>query len=198
MNNVAEVWGLILAGGQSSRMGQDKGLLTYHNKPQRTYIFEELQSVVPRTYLSLRSDQDAHGLETEDVIFDENRVKGPFNGLLSAHHKFPEVAWLVIACDLPLMNREGLSFLLEHRNPNAIATALTRTDSELPEPLAAIWEPKGLKMAEMYLENATSSCPRKFLLNHNGYCVTALSNDWLENANSPEDYENLRIKLSNN
>lgn len=197
MQRLAEVWGLVLAGGKSSRMGQDKGLLHYHQKPQRTHIFETLQQIVPATFMSLRSDQDEEISNPQCHIYDENLFKGPFNGLLSAHHKFPEVAWLVIACDLPLMNLEGIQFLLEHRNPDAVATAFTRTDSDLPEPLAAIWEPKGLKLAEVYLKTSESSCPRKFLLNHNCDCISTLSNEWLENANSPEDYEKLRTKLSN-
>jgi molybdopterin-guanine dinucleotide biosynthesis protein A len=197
MKVATDVWGLILAGGKSSRMGKDKGLLHYHNKPQRDYIFEQLNDLLPSTYLSLRSDQKDDYLNLGYVIYDENIVKGPFNGLLSAHHKFPDVAWLVIACDLPLMNKEGLTFLLEHRDPNSIATALTRSDSDLPEPLAAIWEPKGLQLAETYLKNAISSCPRKFLINHNCHSIAALTDEWLENANNPEDFEKLTTKLSN-
>lgn len=195
MTKVPEVWGLLLAGGQSTRMGCDKGLLHYHGKSQRLHVFEELKKNCAKTFISLRENQIEEEVASEFHIYDQNRFKGPFNGLLSAHLKFPEVAWLVVACDLPFLDGEGLKHLLEHRNSNAVATALSKMDSELPEPLIAIWEPRGLKIAESYLREAESSCPRKFLMRHNCNIIPTLNNDWLENANSPEDYLKIQTKL---
>jgi molybdopterin-guanine dinucleotide biosynthesis protein A len=196
MKAVPEVWGLVLAGGQSTRMGHDKGLLQYHQKSQRLHIFEELKKVCPNTFISLRENQVQTDIDSQFQIVDENRFKGPFNGLLSAYHKYPEVAWLVVACDLPLLDVKGIRYLIQNRNPNAVATALARTDSNLPEPLVAIWEPLGLKMAESYLENSETSCPRKFLIRHNCSIIPTANNDWLENANDPEDYIKIRKTLS--
>ncbi|MFT5737968.1 MAG: molybdopterin-guanine dinucleotide biosynthesis protein A, partial [Maribacter sp.] len=34
----AKIYGLVLAGGKSTRMGVDKGLITYHGLPQRDYL----------------------------------------------------------------------------------------------------------------------------------------------------------------
>ncbi|MFM1877784.1 MAG: hypothetical protein RLZZ241_650 [Bacteroidota bacterium] len=195
MNQEAEVWGLVLAGGKSIRMGYDKGLLHYHGKPQRLHIYEELKELLPNTFMSLRPEQENYVPDKKFHIYDQNQFKGPFNGLLSAHHKFPDVAWLVVACDLPLLSQQGLNYLLNNRNKDAIATALTRTDSNLPEPLIAIWEPQGLKQAKAYLQIAESSCPRKFLLNNHCHMLTTQSNDWLENANAPEDYKSIVYKI---
>ncbi|MCO5723528.1 molybdenum cofactor guanylyltransferase [Robiginitalea marina] len=188
--------GLVLAGGQSRRMGTDKGLLKYHGKPQREFLYEQLEPLCDRVFLSIRPEQRESLLPGLDYILDENRYKGPFNGLLSAHHAFPGAAWLVIACDLPLMDRSALAFLLARRDPEAMATAFATRASGLPEPLAAIWEPAGLREAEQYLASAESSCPRKYLLNTKTTLVFPEDDLWVANANEPGEYKSLRSKLN--
>ncbi|MGB5509436.1 NTP transferase domain-containing protein, partial [Robiginitalea sp.] len=152
-----EIMGLVLAGGQSRRMGTDKGKLKYHNKPQREYLYDQMKPLCARVFLSIRPEQQAEIPRELDCIVDENQYKGPFNGLLSAHHAFPEVAWLVVACDLPLVNQKVLKYLVDRRDPKAMATAFATHKTKLPEPLAAIWEPQGLKTAESYMQTAQSS-----------------------------------------
>lgn len=187
---------MVLAGGQSRRMGQDKGLLDYHGKPQRDYLYEQLQPLCQRVYMSIRPGQEGTLPEGMPYILDENQYRGPFNGLLSAHHKFPEAAWLVVACDLPLMDTKALRYLIDRRDPKALATAFATHTSGLPEPLAAIWEPGALRQAIAFLESGESTCPRKFLINANTRLVFPEDDLWLANANAPEDYEILQEKLN--
>ncbi len=195
MNSQATVLGLVLAGGQSRRMGQDKGLLDYHGKPQREYLYEQLAPLCERVYISIRSEQEQALPKGMPYILDENRYRGPFNGLLSAHRQFPNAAWLVVACDLPLMDTRALRFLMEQRDPGAMATAYATRQSGLPEPLAALWEPQALEQAIAYLESGNSTCPRKFLINTSTRLVYPEDDSWLANANAPEDYEILMEKL---
>ena len=95
-----KIYGLVLAGGQSTRMGKDKGLIPYHGLPQREYLYHLLSRVCDKTFLSIRPDQKDE-IDDMEVIIDKDEYKGPYNGLLSAHKEYPEVAWLVVACDLP-------------------------------------------------------------------------------------------------
>lgn len=190
-----DVKGLVLAGGKSRRMGQDKSLLTYHNKPQREYLYEQLQPLCDEVYLSIRPGQEDSLPDGMAFILDENTYKGPFNGLLSAHLRFPEAAWLVVACDLPLIDTGALEFLLRRRNPKAMGTAFATRKSGLPEPLAALWEPHGLKTAIEHLKTAESSCPRKFLINTETELVYPEDDLWLANANEPGDYKDLLTKI---
>ena len=185
----------MLAGGHSRRMGKDKGTLEYHGIPQREYLYEQLQPLCSKVLLSIRPGQEAELPDGLEFILDENQYKGPFNGLLSAHHVYPEKALLVLACDLPLVNREVLEYLLKQRNPEASATAFATRRTGLPEPLAAIWEPHGLKQAETYMQSADSSCPRKYLINGNTTLVFPEDDLWLSNANEPEDYEDILLQL---
>lgn len=188
--------GLVLAGGKSTRMGRDKGLLSYHDKPQREYLYQQMRPLCREVYLSIRPEQKETIPRGFKFITDENKYRGPLNGLLSAHHAFPDAAWLVVACDLPLVDRGVLQYLLERRDPQAVATAFATRKSGLPEPLAAIWEPHGLRQAEIHLQTAESSCPRKFLINTQTTLVYPEDDLWVANANQPEEYEALLAKLN--
>lgn len=187
-----ELFGLVLAGGKSTRMGEDKGILQYHGVPQREYTVALLNSCGIKTFLSVRSDQQDQIPTGMDVILDRDEFRGPFNGLLSAHRAYPDVAWLVVACDMPLLKAEDIAFLIQERDPERMATAFATVKSGLPEPLAAIWEPAGLAAAMTYLETAMSSCARKFLINHDTKLVHPKDDRVLANANDPETFRELQ------
>lgn len=193
-----KIYGLVLTGGKSTRMGTDKGLIHYHGLPQREYLYQLLQQVCDVTYMSIREEQRTEFSPDYHLIVDQNRHKGPYNGLLSAYNYNPNVAWLVLACDLPLMNREALEDLLGKRNPGKLATAFATKESALPEPLCAIWEPLGLQKSLDYLENGPGTCPRKFLIKEDIELVFPKNDEVLWNANFKEDYEKVLIKLHQN
>jgi len=191
----ATLYGLILSGGKSTRMGNDKGLISYHGKPQREYLYELASKFCDKVYYSAREDQVDSFSERAPLIIDNNEYRGPFNGILSAYTEHPEVAWLVLACDLPLLDEDGLAELVKNRKANKFATALSSKGSRLPEPLIAIWEPQALVASKSYLKTAQSSCPRKFLINSEIELVEPSSEDQLYNANSMEDYQLAKEKL---
>ena len=191
-----KLYGLILSGGKSTRMGNDKGLIAYHGKPQREYLYELAAKYCNEAYYSAREDQLNSFPNSTKVIVDQNEYPGPFNGILSAHKQYPKVAWLVLACDLPLLDETGLSELVERRNPEQYATAFSSKDSGLPEPLIAIWEPMALQAARIYMKTAESSCPRKFLINSDIRLVVPSTEEQLYNANSMEEYELAKKKLA--
>ncbi|GGD38952.1 NTP transferase domain-containing protein [Muriicola marianensis] len=189
------LYGLILAGGKSSRMGRDKALISYHGKSQWEVLYDLAQKLCTRTFLSLRKDQQNDIATEADSILDRDEYPGPFNGILSAHKAFPDAAWLVLACDLPLIDHKTLQLLVDSRDSSMDATALATQATKLPEPLAAIWEPRALDRVPGYLNSAASSCPRKFLLNSEISLVIPPRDEVLANANSQEDYERIRQVL---
>ncbi|MBD0849963.1 NTP transferase domain-containing protein [Maribacter arenosus] len=197
MTSTAKIYGLILAGGKSMRMGTDKGRIAYHGIPQREHLYRLLEGVCDKTFMSIRKEQVAEISSTFNTIVDEDIFKGPFNGILSAHKKYPNVAWLVLACDLPLIDEKSLRDLIAARKRNAYATAYSLRENSLPEPLAAIWEPKGLKAAISYMEAGTNgSCPRKFLINNDTHLVYPTDQQVLMNANSELEYWEALTKLT--
>jgi molybdopterin-guanine dinucleotide biosynthesis protein A len=191
-----KIYGLVLSGGKSTRMGTDKGLIAYHGIPQRDHLYQLLENSCDKTFMSIRKEQEAEISSTFNTIVDEDVFKGPFNGILSAHKKYPDVAWLVLACDLPLIDEKSLRELIETRKGSADATAFAQKENPLPEPLCAIWEPKALKAAVTYLEQGNGSCPRKFLINNNTHLVFPKNAQVLMNANSEVEYKEAMTKLA--
>ena len=194
-NNTPKLYGLVLAGGKSTRMGADKGLLNYHGVPQQEYLYNLLSKVCDQVFLSIRTDQQSEIPKDFQVIVDQNEYRGPFNGMLSAHKAYPEVAWLVVACDLPLLDLDTIQNLVKSRKASKLSTSYATKASGLPEPLITIWEPSGLDSAMEYLKNTESSCPRKFLINSEISLVHPERDETLYNANSLEEFEYAKTKI---
>lgn len=194
-----KIYGLVLSGGKSIRMGKDKGLLEYHGKPQREYLYEILSGLCDKTFLSIRKEQESEIPLEFKLIIDENEFIGPYNGLLSAYKKYPDVAWLVLACDLPLMDTVSLKELIVARSTNKhhLATSFATKQNPLPEPLCAIWEPEALKQSIVYLQTDNGSSPRKFLIKNGVDLVFPSQEHVLLNANSLEDYKEVLNKIAN-
>ena len=193
---ISKIYGLVLAGGRSRRMGKDKAQLSYHGQPHSQYLYKLVSEVCDKVFLSIRDEQKSQYEQEFNVIIDQDEFKGPFNGLLSAHNKYPEVAWLVVACDLPLVDKASLGQLIEQRDEERTATAYATLKSGLPEPLIAIWEPEALNEAKSYLQESESSCPRKFLINSDTKTIHPKDDKILLNANVEEDYDEVLKILS--
>jgi len=196
MTSIAKLYGLVLSGGKSTRMGTDKGLIAYHGVPQREFLYDLLGQVCERTFISLREEQVSELPVEMETIIDLNEFRGPYNGLLSAHKKHPDAAWLVLACDLPLMDLAALQELIAARNPEKMATAFALKENPLPEPLCAIWEPHAFATSVDYLESGNGTCPRKFLINSDTELVFPKNENVLLNANSEEEYKEALAKLA--
>ena len=191
----AKVNGLILAGGYSKRMGRDKSLMTWHHKEQRYFMADLLSEFCAQTFISCRSDQKQTVIPQYNVIEDSFTGLGPYGGILSAFREQPDSAWLVVACDLPLLNKNTISHLLANRNPSSMATAFMQPDTGLPEPLIAIWEPKSYPALLNFLAQGVT-CPRKFLIHTNCTLLDAPDASELANVNTPEDAKSIEGKLS--
>jgi len=188
--NTPKLYGLVLAGGKSERMGRDKGLLEYHGMPQRDYVYHQLSRMTDKTYMSCRSDQ-IHELGGQfELIPDSLLGLGPFGAILSAFREHPNSAWLVAACDLPLLTDESLKTLIAGRNPGKIATAFHNPSTDFPEPLIAIYEPKAYPKMLHFL-GLGYSCPRKVLINSSVETLNAPDPKQLKNINLPEEMEDI-------
>jgi molybdopterin-guanine dinucleotide biosynthesis protein A len=145
-----------------------------------------LKPLVRNVFISCRPDQQEFFSKDFQVIEDIADGKGPAMGLISAHEKHPNVAWLVVACDLPLLTDHTLRSLIEKRDASKSATAFISPENQLPEPLIAIWEPAGLALLKENYDN-NLICPRKTLLSTD---ILLLTNDAPQeqlNANTPEE-----------
>jgi len=183
------LYGLVMAGGMSRRMGRDKALLDYHGEPQALRTHRFLLTCCEQVFISCRGEQLLGEKDRGSLprIHDEVPGLGPLGGILSAHTTHPGVAWLVVACDLPRLDADGLQHLVAQRDASAWATAYLSVD-ELPEPLCAIYEPSFMSVLRAALD-ADKRCPRRIMLDHADRvkCVELPHPFLLDNANTPEE-----------
>ena len=192
---IPPLFGLVLAGGKSQRMGEDKGLISYHGKIQREYMADMLGGLCEQTFISCRPEQ-ATTIDNYPTLPDTISGLGPFGALVSAFREFPNHAWLVVACDLPLLDKATLEQLIEARNPSKIATAFNSPVNEFPEPLISIWEPKAYPVLFQFFTQGYS-CPRKVLINSDVQLLDAAKPKALSNVNHPEEKAEILKELEN-
>lgn len=187
------VFGLLLCGGASRRMQRDKARLTYGGEPQLLRAWRLLEAVSARAFLSVRADQHDTLREGLPRIVDRYDAIGPVAGILSAQLAHPEAAWLVIACDLPLLDSATLRTLIAARDPAQDATAFLSRFDGLPEPLCALWEPSSHALLRQRVA-AGSYCPRKALILSRTILLPA-PGEALDNINTPEEFEQARQRV---
>ncbi|MGH8296041.1 MAG: NTP transferase domain-containing protein [Steroidobacteraceae bacterium] len=185
----APLYGLVLAGGRSARMQRDKAALEYAGRSQLERAVALLSSLLERVFVSVRSDQAADPLRARFAqIADSGGVEGPIAGILAAQSRHPQAAWLVLACDLPLLDRKTLEHLVHERRPERQATAYRSSHDEgLPEPLCAIYEPSSREAIQAYVASGRD-CPRKFLINADPALLDQPEPGALDNVNTPKEY----------
>lgn len=182
MKNITQlpINGLILSGGLSIRMGEDKRLINYHGISQEQYLFYLLKTYCSEVYVSINRNQNT------DLphIFDlDLSIKSPIVGIVSAFEKNPETAWLVVACDMPFVNREAIEYLIKHRNPEKFATAFENQEEHFPEPLLTIYEPKIFKKLNDAVSQGKKS-PMKVLQRLEVELLEVFDNEMLVNINT--------------
>ncbi len=189
------VYGLVLAGGRSRRMKQDKAALVIHAEPQLRHTYHLLEDACDRAFVSTRPGQ------ANDSLFGslpriEDRIAeiGPLGGILSAQMEHPGVAWLILACDLPFVTRELLGHIRALRNPTRLATAFCSSRDALPEPLCAVYEPKSHVRLLNFLGMGVK-CPRNILINSRTWLLDLPEQHALDNLNTPEELATARSRL---
>lgn len=187
---------LILAGGKSTRMQEDKSKLKYHNElTQEIYLAKMCQDLGFETYISKSSEEQENEIDGFPIIKDRFLDMGPFGAILSAFMREPNSAWLVLACDLPYISSPFLERLLKERSVDHFSTAYRISGNPFPEPLIAIYEPAIYRRMLEFL-SLGYACPRKVLINSEVKHVILDNEEIAFNANTPEDKEKVINKLN--
>ena len=181
------IWGLVLAGGKSKRMGSDKALLVQDGETQLSRAVSLLGAHVERVFVSTRADHadDPERSKFEQII-DRYDDMGPLAGILSAMDSKPDVSWLVLACDLPNIDDATIAYLLQQCSSDHPVTAYESVHDGLPEPLCAIYRPDSRANIDSFVKEGLI-CPRKMLINSDTSLLTQPSPGALHNINSPDD-----------
>ncbi|MGH8285599.1 MAG: NTP transferase domain-containing protein [Steroidobacteraceae bacterium] len=183
------LFGLVLAGGRSTRMHRDKAALAYHGGTQLERVMELVSAHVERAFVSVRAEQRGDATRARfPQIVDRQEGLGPIAGIVAAQAEHPDAAWLVLACDLPFLDASTLKHLLWARQSDRHVTAYRSSHDGLPEPLCAIYEPSSRGPLMEYVASGRQ-CPRKFVMQANAALLDEPNPRALDNINTPEEYE---------
>ncbi len=184
--------GLVLTGGQSRRMGRDKAGIVHAGQTLLERAVELLEAELPRVYVSIRADQGQDALRGRFATLpDQLNGIGPAAGILAAHASAPDVAWLVLACDMPLVGRQEVQQLLAARDPAADATAFATARGADSEPLCAIYEPGTLANFAARIAAGGSPSPKSWLASVRTCLIVPASGRALTSVNTEEELRNL-------
>jgi molybdopterin-guanine dinucleotide biosynthesis protein A len=170
-------------------MGQDKARLLRGRQSQLAYVVYLLEDMVDRVFVSTRADQRNEPERSRfEQIIDRYHDMGPVAGVLSAMDEYPDVDWLIVACDLPNIDAPTISHLLTHRSPDRPFSAYTSSNDGLPEPLCAVYTSGSADIVRGFVADGIH-CPRKILIRSDTLLLEQPDPRSLDNVNTPEDLQ---------
>jgi len=183
------LYGLILCGGQSSRMGEDKSLLNYHGKPQRYHLYELLQPYCEKIFISCSNQQVESIPASYNLIVDHEKYSGigPMAALLSAFEKFPHHAFLAVGCDYPFIEKKHFQYLADERTGLDDAICYCHRETMMNEPLITIYESIAYRKILKNFDEKKYSL-RQFLNEANSCMIFPDSFDFLKSVDDIKTY----------
>jgi molybdopterin-guanine dinucleotide biosynthesis protein A len=159
--------GLVLCGGQSARMGRDKGLISYHRLPQREHTYNLLREICAEVYLSCNQNQLMAIGEEFNTIGDLPKYSGvgPLGAVLSALEQLPGKDILLTGCDYPFLTKDDLDCFIQGIDDSFIAASFF---DETFEPALAWYSRYAAEpLLKMFRQGEFSL--RKFLIQANAH-----------------------------
>lgn len=156
MNNLL---GVVLCGGESRRMGRDKGMLLQENKPWAIYMADKLVSFrVPVVFSINQRQWEAYStlIPAGQLVIDSLELPGPLKGLLSVHKKFPDKDLLLLACDMIDLDdgtiRKAIgAYCEEMEGPGETSDFFVYQEDRFAQPFCGIYTANGLLQAAVTL-----------------------------------------------
>ena len=188
MKNSNPITAIILAGGQSRRMGRDKGLVLLNGKPMVQHVLDKAKSITKQVMIITNQPGYEHfGVPTYSDLIED---KGPLGGIYTGLHYTRTEYNLVLSCDIPLVSVSFLNRLASYRGENQ---AWVPVHENQPQPLCAIYKKEIRPQIKLSIEAGQLSM-HKFLETINTSFidmsdVEAEHKNGFANLNSPEDVE---------
>ena len=191
-----DLFGMVLAGGQSRRMGRDKGLLRYYNDAHREVLYALLKRYCARVFLSVNAHQPHLWPEVFEYLVDrpeyaDNGPIGAVSGFWDGHRG---AGPLMVSCDLPFFDAAAAEELLGARDPLRSATAFVNPENNRPEPLVPVYEPAFLEALPRHFAAGSRSL-QKIMLDLDPVLIRDFDPRWIHSADAPEDYARARKAL---
>lgn len=186
--------GVVLCGGQSTRMGADKGLLQKDATTWAKLAFNKLAALSIPVVVSVNQQQQStysNFFNSPSLIIDEANLNigGPLHGILSVHTQFPSSDLLVLACDMVAMETPVLRYLYDH-SLTTNKDAIVFMNAAKAEPLCGIYKVAGLnKIKTLYAQGELKRHSMMYVLELLGADYLDVPGEWVgnfDNYNLPE------------
>jgi molybdenum cofactor guanylyltransferase len=141
--NRCRITGIVLAGGRSSRMGQDKSLMSFNGRPLISYAIEILRTVCDQVVIS--SNQEVYEFTGCAVWPDILPLQAPMIGIYSCLKRSQTFWNIFLSCDMPRVDPRLFDYLFSRR---AGAEAVIPVNGNKMEPLCGLYSRKALPLLE--------------------------------------------------
>lgn len=187
---MSEITGIILAGGKSTRMGQEKGLIKFRNKFLIEHSIEILKRIADKIIIS--SNSDKYDFLAYEVIKDEIPNSGPMGGIYSCLRQTKTENNFVLSCDTPFISADLISYIIEKSYGKDIAVPWL--GKKYYEPLCGIYNKKLTETLKVFIDNKNFRIPDVFeIVNFSGIFISEIldfyDKDLFANINSKRDLE---------
>jgi molybdopterin-guanine dinucleotide biosynthesis protein A len=199
MNSRTNLLGVVLCGGESKRMGSDKGLLQMNGKTWAEVVSEKLrQQNIPVVISINENQQDAYSriFDREEFVIDQLPMHGPLNGLLTVHQQFPDHDILLMACDVVDMNDIILNELITAYEKNE-AEYFAYEEDNFFQPLCAIYTSAAIQsLLERLQSGSLANYSFQYILNNsNTFRLHSSLKGAFTNYNTPDGSNDPKKKI---
>lgn len=193
------ITGIVLAGGRSSRMGENKSLLRLNGKTMIEYSIETLRLLCSEVVIS--SDDPVYDFTGCRVWPDEIKNQAPIVGIYSCLQRSDTEVNIFLTCDMPLINTHLLENLLANSADSDITVPVH--GNGMIEPLCGVYKKSVAGNLKICIDEGNYSmyqCIRR--ANHRLVNIDErslfFSPDLFLNINTPADFEEVSSRLLNN
>ena len=182
------LYGIVVCGGKSARMGTDKSKLVYYNQPQHDHVYQLLAPFCEKTFISCNADQYQHMETVYEKIPDMLHYEGhgPISALLTAFETFPNQDFLIIGCDYPFLKSTDLEVFLSSIRKDSLAAAFYNQDHKY-EPLLAWYSWQCAEQLNALFQEERYAL-QSFLRNVNAAKFVPETPDAMKSVDTPEDF----------
>ena len=191
MNNYQKVSAIVLSGGKSSRMGEDKCDLRYNGETLLNLQIDKLKRIGTEDIVAA----GYRGKDCKAKVVEDEIMKGPLSGMLKGLQAIKNDRAFVISVDVPLVREESIKKLINYSLEKDLDIVLVRHGGKR-EPLIGVFKKELTSKIEDIIKGDKYSVMK--LVDECSYEYFDIEDDdeYFLNINYKDDYDKLlKVKL---
>jgi len=196
-NNLKNISAVILSGGKSSRMGEDKSLLKFSSDNSMCeYQYKKLLKIFDKVYISSKIDKFDFLDEKDKLILDGTNIFSPMVALESIFERIEEEKIFIITVDMPLISVEVINRLIEVSQKNNYEIVIAKDNQGNRHSLCGVFDRSILSKIKKYLNSDIHKI--NYLINNCNYKELIFDNyNQFININTKEQYTQAQKIIKN-